>query len=83
MFPFLWFADELSFTGAVDLDRLEGLRSYNVVDNPKYKDAFPFAEKDYAHIREIGIAEATRLKTMSRMKAPPPRLQQARPDSEV
>ena len=55
----------LTFSQARSDNRVRGLPSYSIIDNPEYQDAFPFAAEDFARVRRIGLAKAALLKTMS------------------
>ena len=41
-----------------------GLPSYHIVDNPKYREAFPFSEDDIELIKQHGLTAVAQLRTI-------------------
>jgi hypothetical protein len=58
----------VSITDALAKNLVAGVLSYHIIDNPVYRDAFPFADSDIPLIRKHGLAAVTKMRTVGKSK---------------
>lgn len=53
-------------------NKLVGLPSYHMIDNPEYRDALPFGDRDMELIRKHGLATMAKIRTIGKATTPSP-----------